>query len=134
MGDQLSCYRCGHSLELLPLPLGRRDECPGCTADLHVCRMCRMYDRREPTGCTEEDALEVTEKERANFCDYFKPSADAFSPELIRAHDKAQSEAAALFGGAPPSDAGGARTEPGGESEPAEKDDALTRAEDLFKS
>ena len=119
MGDQMSCYRCGHSLEVLPLPLGRRDECPGCTADLHVCRMCRMYDRREPTGCTEEDALEVTEKERANFCDYFKPSDSAYDASFSAGEQKAKGDLTALLGD-------------GDEAGPAE-DGVLGDADKLFK-
>ena len=127
MGETLSCYRCGHSLETLPLPLGRRDECPNCVAELHVCRMCLMYDPREPTGCTEDEALEVMDKEHANFCDYFKPSPDAYSPGLMEAQGKAHSELASLFGEEPP----GAE-EDGGHSA-TEEDETLSRAEDLFK-
>ena len=127
MSEHLSCYRCGHSLDSLPLPLGRRDECPGCTAELHVCRMCHMYDPREPNQCAEEDALEVNEKERANFCDYFKPSASAFSPEFLEAEGKAKSELAQLFG----DDDSAGDNAPDGASE---SDEALSRAEDLFKS
>lgn len=132
MSEPLSCYRCDHSLEGLPLPLGRRDECPGCLAELHACRMCRMYDPREPTGCTEEDALEVMEKERANFCDYFKPNPDAYSPGFMEAHNRAESELAALFSDAAP---GGEVDETTSEGPGAAgEDDALSRAEDLFKS
>ena len=128
MSETLSCYRCGHSLETLPLPLGRRDECPNCVAELHVCRMCLMYDPREPTGCTEDEALEVLDKEHANFCDYFKPSPDAFSPGLMEAQGRAQSELAGLFGEEQPDNEG-----EGGRSGAAEEDEALNRAEDLFK-
>ena len=130
MSESLACFRCGHSLDSLPLPLGRRDECPGCTAELHVCRMCQMYDPREPNQCAEEDALEVNEKERANFCDYFKPSPSAFSPEFMEAQGKATSELAQLFG----DDASASPDEDSGSGGPSESDEALSRAEDLFKS
>ena len=131
MSEPLSCYRCGHSLDTLPLPLGRRDECPNCVAELHVCRMCLMYDQREPTGCLEEDALEVMEKERANFCDYFKPNPDAYSPGHMEAQGRAESQLAALFGDEP-ADKEGLEPADGG-SGTGEEDDALRQAEDLFK-
>ena len=126
--DSLLCYRCGHSLETLTLPLGRRDECPSCVAELHVCRMCRHYDPRVPEACLEDDALEVIEKERANFCDYFKPSASAYTPGFNEATDEAKDQLAALFGDSA-SEGGDSPNSP-----PSEDDDALSRAEDLFKS
>jgi len=132
MSERLSCYRCGQSLEALPLPLGRRDECPSCVAELHVCRMCLMYDPREPTGCTEEDALEVMEKERANFCDYFKPDPDAHTPGFMEAQVQAESELANLFGDAGPGSEGGQAADEGPGTSADE--DTLSRAEDLFKS
>jgi len=125
----LSCYRCGHSLEALSLPLARLDECPECSAELHVCRMCALYDPREPTGCAEEDAEEVREKARANFCDYFKPSAKAFAPQELNEQREAGAQLQALF-------------ESHGPAEPSPSDDSSLssteadsrqRAEDLFK-
>ena len=132
MSNQLSCYRCGHSLKTLPLPLGRRDECPNCIAELHVCLMCQMHDPREPNECTEEDALEVMDKERANFCDYYKPNPDAYSPGFTEAHTQAESELAALFGDASPDTAADS---PAKETlGKVEEDGTLSSAEDLFKS
>ena len=132
MNNHLSCYRCGHSLRTLPLPLGRRDECPNCVAELHVCLMCQMYDPREPNECTEEDALEVMDKEHANFCDYYKPNPDAYSPGFMEAHTQAESDLAALFGDIPPDTAADkpANGAPGKVGE----DDTLSSTEDLFKS
>ena len=91
-----------------------------------------MYDPREPTGCAEEDALEVMENARANFCDYFKPTPDAYSPGLMQAQSRAESELDALFG----DDRRGEATQAGAgrEGGAEEDDDSLRRAEDLFKS
>lgn len=91
------CYRCGDSLQRLTLPLARLDVCPACGVELHVCRMCRHYAPAAPTGCDEDDALEVHEKARANFCDYFTPSADAFDGREKAADAKARDALAALF-------------------------------------
>ena len=99
MTDDIACYRCGASLSALSLPLSRRDQCPECTADLHVCKMCVHFDRTVPRHCREDGAEDVTEKERANFCDWFKPSANAFDPKRRDEADSARNALDALFGG-----------------------------------
>lgn len=98
MSHNIVCYRCGASLSALSLPLSRRDECPQCQNYLHVCRMCRHYDPHVPRQCREDDAEDVKEKERLNFCDYFVPSANAFDAAGKRAADQASSQLDALFG------------------------------------
>lgn len=98
MSDIIACYRCGASLEALSLPLSRRDQCPDCSADLHVCSLCVHFDRSVPRQCREDGAEDVTEKERANFCDWFKPSSSAFDPHRKSESDAAQSALADLFG------------------------------------
>ena len=98
MTDSLLCYRCGRSLADLSLPFARLDECPDCTMQLHVCRMCVFYDPGVARQCREDDADEVHEKERANFCDYFKPRGDAFTGQELAAETQAKNKFAALFG------------------------------------
>lgn len=92
------CYRCGESLAALSLPLSRRDQCPGCDADVHVCKMCSHFDPRVPRQCREDGAEDVTEKERPNFCDWFVPAEDAFDPDRKSATDAATAALDALFG------------------------------------
>ena len=98
MNTELCCWRCGTSLAALSLPLGRTEECPACRSPLHVCRLCRFHDRSRPKQCREDDAEEVREKERPNFCDYFKPRAGAFDAQRAAAEQAALDAAAALFG------------------------------------
>lgn len=98
MSHSFACYRCGASLSALSLPFSRRDECPECTVDLHVCKMCVFFDRSVPSQCREDGAEDVTEKERVNFCDWFKPSATAFDPTRASEADAAKDALAALFG------------------------------------
>jgi hypothetical protein len=98
MSETLACWRCGAGLEALSLPLARMDECPECAIHLHVCRMCINYDPVITRSCREDDAEEVLEKERANFCDYFQPSAAAFDRGIAAADQKAKGELQALFG------------------------------------
>ncbi len=99
--NDLCCWRCGASLAKLSLPLSRLDECPECAIPLHVCRLCVHYDATVPRQCHEDDAEEVKEKERPNFCDYFRPSAAAFEASAIDAERRAQRELDSLFGGTP---------------------------------
>ena len=119
VSQDLRCFRCGESLASLTPPLSRHDMCPACSVFLHVCRMCRHFDETVATQCREEDAEEVTDKEKQNFCDWFEPDAGAFDGSRKQASDKAQADLAALFGDAPADD------------EP--KDPDLQAAEDLFK-
>ena len=98
MSHNIPCYRCGASLAALSLPLSRQDQCPDCSADLHVCAMCVHFDRNVPRQCREDGAEDVTEKERSNFCDWFKPSESAFDPSRKQSADAAQDALAALFG------------------------------------
>ena len=98
MTHNLACYRCGASLSALSLPLSRRDQCPDCSADLHVCKMCVSFDNTVPRKCREDGAEDVTDKERPNFCDWFKPSDKAFDPMRKSDADAAQEALASLFG------------------------------------
>jgi len=98
MANAIRCYRCGESLAALSLPLSRQDECPGCGNYLHVCRMCVFFDASVPRQCREDGAEEVKEKDRLNFCDWFKPSESAFDPDRKSDEDEARAALEALFG------------------------------------
>lgn len=50
-----------------------RDECPHCRGDLHICLNCEFYDPHAAKGCREPNAELVSNKDRANYCDYFRP-------------------------------------------------------------
>ena len=97
MTHNVACYRCGASLEHLSLPLSRQDECPQCHNYLHVCKMCRHYDPAVPKQCREDDAEEVFEKERLNFCDWYVASESAFDPQRKAEEDEARAALDALF-------------------------------------
>jgi hypothetical protein len=99
MDHNLHCYRCGESLAALSLPLSRQDECPGCGNYLHVCKMCEYYDARVPRQCREDGAEDVKDKDRLNFCDWFRPSPGAFDPGRKREEDEARAALEDLFNG-----------------------------------
>lgn len=94
----LVCWKCGASLAYLSLPLARLDECKACRAELHVCKLCEFYDTTKAKHCQEPIAEEVRDKERANFCDYFKPRAGAYSNKQQTDAEKSRSQLDALFG------------------------------------
>lgn len=93
------CYRCGSSLAALTPPIGRHDECPACGAQIHVCCMCTFFDPGVAKQCREDDAEEVFSKERANFCEWFEPSATAFREGHATREQRAKQQLDALFGG-----------------------------------
>ena len=98
MSHPFICFRCGASLAGLSLPFTRRDLCPECGVELHVCRMCVNYDPQAPAQCREDDAEDVKEKELANFCEYYAPSATAFDAGRKSESDLAREALEALFG------------------------------------
>ena len=95
---KLDCWKCGQYVDDLPRPLGRREECPACHADLHCCRQCTFYDPKAPRSCREPVADEVRDKEKANFCGYFTLNVHAHTGRDSSADQKARDDLAALFG------------------------------------
>jgi hypothetical protein len=119
----LVCWKCGASLADLSLPLRRLDECKSCSAELHVCKLCEFYSIAVAKHCREPIAEEVKDKERANFCDYFKPRPGAHSNAAQDAAAKAKADLEALFGGTPSAS-----------SEPSAAEKARAELEALFKN
>ena len=67
------CWKC-HKETNIEKPV-RGDECPLCHADLHVCMACEFYESGAHNDCRETSAEFVSDKERGNFCDYFRPNS-----------------------------------------------------------
>ena len=120
MSEELRCFRCGESLTALTPPISRQDQCPSCSIYLHVCRMCVYFDVNVPKQCREDDAEDVTDKEKLNFCDWYQPTSTAFDSGRKREADHARSQLDSLFG------------EADSTSEPSASDES-SAAEDLFK-
>lgn len=67
------CYKCGSEQTLSSNAfVGRKDECCSCRADLHCCLNCTHYDPAAYNQCREGQAERVVDKDRSNFCDYFR--------------------------------------------------------------
>ncbi len=93
-----SCWKCDLELQELLLPLSRTEECPACGADLHVCRMCRFYDRSVGNACREPIADFVSDKTRANFCGYLEIRVASIGPGLNPNSAEVPSDLNSLFG------------------------------------
>ena len=107
MTDDIVCWRCGAPIAQDVFPIRREEVCAACDADLHVCKLCTFYNSRLSDGCDEPIAGHVSIKDRANFCDYFKPRPSAQQQKDAHAQATTKSQLDALFGGAssPPSSA-----------------------------
>ena len=67
------CYACNQSTELeAEQKILRHEECPHCQIQLHCCKMCVFYDTKVYNECREPLAERLVDKEKANFCSYFK--------------------------------------------------------------
>jgi hypothetical protein len=81
-------------------PLGntpsRRDTCPSCGADLHSCVQCDFYAPGHYNDCREPQADRVLDREKANFCDFFRPTAGG-AARTSSAKDEARAKLDALF-------------------------------------
>lgn len=122
--DNLVCWKCGAAITDTPFPLGRTSVCRSCDAELHVCKLCEFFDTTVANQCREPIAELVTDKARANFCDYFQPKPNAYTQDTKAA--QAQAQLQALFGDQPQN---------ADESEQAQSADDLARKklENLFK-
>ncbi len=88
-----NCWHCGN--ELGPLDYGREATCGKCGRDTRVCKNCIFYERGAQNDCREPQAERVVDKERGNFCDYFKPKSGGGSGAPTR--DALKAAADALF-------------------------------------
>lgn len=69
----IKCYKCNQVLNLdAAQNIGRSEECNHCGADLRCCKMCQFYDVNSYNECREPVAERIVEKEKANYCDFFK--------------------------------------------------------------
>lgn len=99
MPDNVVCWKCGTSITALPFPLARHATCSACGAQLHVCKLCKFYDRTRSNQCQEPIAEPVYEKDKANFCELFQVKANAYQAPDTTAEKASKSKLDALFGG-----------------------------------
>lgn len=125
---ELTCWNCGASLAALPRPITRHMNCPACFEDLHCCRQCRHYQANSTFPCAEDRAEPPVHKEGANFCDYFRPTSDAYRAGRADVREAAKARLDALFAASEVDDA-----DPVDADQPSADDDARRKLEELFR-
>ena len=70
----MQCHGCGAEIRIED-KIFRGDTCLSCGRALHACKNCVFYDRSAYHQCRETQAEWVSDKDSANFCDYFRPAA-----------------------------------------------------------
>jgi hypothetical protein len=73
MNDFLICWSCKEEIEIGD-KITRQDTCPNCDNPVKCCFNCLHYDKEAYHQCSESAVAEwVRYKEKANFCEYFRP-------------------------------------------------------------
>jgi hypothetical protein len=97
------CFKCGTPLDD-KLEVFRATTCVQCRADLRCCRNCEFYKPGARWDCHETVDEHVIDKERANFCSWFRfrsqpeTAQQGGAPAPSRAQ-KAHDTFGKLFGG-----------------------------------
>jgi len=91
----VGCAHCGTRLDIVGNQVGRRDTCPSCGAELHACRQCRHFDESVAKQCKEPFAEVPSDKDDANFCEFFQIGEGGTTAQQSR--DAQLSAAEALF-------------------------------------
>src|SRR5688572_20653142 len=94
------CHSCRNELVFevkVGIKVGRRDSCPHCAADLHVCKNCRFYDPSLHNQCREPEASFIRDREAANFCAHFDFKNRDAAPEVAANVANARAKLEALF-------------------------------------
>ena len=92
--------------------------------------MCRSYSERYDNKCSDERTDPPVEKETANFCDFFRPRANAFVADEAEGASDAKTTLDALFGGDDGDD--GSKDEID-DKPPTEEDATRAELEKLFR-
>ncbi len=89
------CWHCQQRLKAYDYQ--RENRCPACGKATHCCRNCEYYQLGIANSCREPIADYVSNKEQANFCDYFSPTSKAGSSSVKTNPDQLLNDAEDLF-------------------------------------
>lgn len=92
----MKCHSCQKDLDVSDR-ISFREECFHCRSDLHVCKQCEFYDVKVYNECRETNAERVIDKEKANYCEYFKISSSMTSGSRLSDAELARQKLDALF-------------------------------------
>ncbi|HAT49193.1 MAG: hypothetical protein HQL07_09240 [Nitrospirae bacterium] len=89
------CWKCQTTLETSSY--SRSETCSGCSYHVRVCKNCLYYDPRAYNACREPQSDRVVDKEKATFCEYFKPGQLQKVDKVTSVRQGARKAAEALF-------------------------------------
>ncbi|HEY4715507.1 MAG TPA: hypothetical protein VII00_00170 [bacterium] len=92
------CYFCSKGLHIERSP-GFRDLCVHCSKEIHICRNCRFFDENYYNKCREPKAEWVSDREKANYCEYFEFKESSFSARQAGSNEDAMKKWNKLFSG-----------------------------------
>lgn len=90
-----SCWRCGRALE--GSDFARGELCPGCRSETRCCRNCELHAPNLNNECREPQTEQIADREKANFCEFFKPRAGAPTAAAAREYARSDAPAKAKF-------------------------------------
>ena len=91
-----SCHFCGAEVDE-QREVHRTTACGACGKDLKICLNCRFYSRGAHNDCLESSAEPVRDKDRSNFCDYFR-FTDSAGQKPAEPKDHSREDFLKLFG------------------------------------
>lgn len=86
--------KCPYCSAEVSAPIHHSSECPKCGKVLHSCKCCSFYSPDAHYGCRESVEEAVWDKEKANFCDYFRLTEKTNGPS--KEDERAQKSREAL--------------------------------------
>ncbi len=92
----MKCFSCQASLDIFSNGVSRNDSCPKCGRDVRACKNCIHFSPSSQWSCREHLTEQVLEKEKSNFCDFFKLGENAAINEAVNAANL-KNAAEALF-------------------------------------
>lgn len=93
-----NCFHCGNLLNADDYTRGTL--CPNCKRETRCCRNCEFYAASLNNECHETQAERVVDKEKSNFCEFFRPRASGLeedAPQERKPEPSAKATFDALF-------------------------------------
>jgi len=97
MADMRVCFFCGAEVDE-KLEIHRSTVCESCGKDLRICRNCAFYSPGSHLDCRETISEPVHDKERSNFCDYFRFGGGSSDGSGKKKSNDARERLDSLFG------------------------------------
>lgn len=89
------CWKCGTKIPF-ETAIYRDSVCSSCGADIKVCKNCQFYQEGAHYDCHETIDEPVLDKEKANFCEFFKYAENAVTKK--KSSEDAKNQFKNLFG------------------------------------